>query len=197
MSSDRGSWEVVEESLAQTDSRAPRAKAHLAVAQSGIMQYEFEVRYLAGAEDLLAAFGVHVFVDEPSDRASWGSGTSYLLWLTFDPIEYGGSGLWAEVYRSTGDNEMELYEHEGIQYRFEIPAGLLQGITLSNLDRYLIPVTIQVDADSGQIRVKDPIRSGVWWTAELGMPIESGSFVALRTNSVAARFDNISVTRLQ
>src|SRR6056297_1899871 len=79
-----GEWEISRGRLYQNDTDERLAKVNLKVPQSGIMQYEFDLRYEGGGyEDYMGGFGLQVFVDEAAETRSWGNGESYLLWLNY------------------------------------------------------------------------------------------------------------------
>lgn len=189
-----GDWKIVDGRLTQTSLKAGMAMANLPVPQSGVMQYEFEGRYIDGLQDQYGGFGIHIFVDRPLGKKSWGSGHSYLLWLTYDPKAYGGSGLYAQAYKSTGHSVMGLM-HKGNDY--QIPAEILKGIDVNNLGKYFLPVKIVVDTNTGSVKVYDPLRANYYYRFTLGGPLGKGGFIGLRTNSLAGNFSNIKVTRLE
>jgi hypothetical protein len=201
-----GDWDVVGGRFVPLNARDGMTKAYKRVRQSGLMQYEFDVRYVDGGEDGYAAFGIHVNIDDVVDRKSWGNGRSYLLWVTFDPMVYGGTGFWGQVYLSNEQWEMDLL---GDAYHFEMPVSnpLTGDVYLSweyagfrippiNVD---IPVKIQIDYRTGKVRIKDPIDPTLWWAFYLDKLDElgSGNYVALRTSSASISFDNMKVTKLR
>jgi len=182
-----GTWSGATGRLVQTTSTAPRAKINTAATQTGDVEIRFDARYRSGAEDGHAAFGVHVLMDNPSRSRAWGNGDSYLLWITYDPRAYGGSGAWAQVYRSRTPIDMELVEH------VEIPAAYVRGISLANVGNFTLPVRIRIDTATGRVRVKDPVTPELWWAFWLGARNLSGTHIGLRTGSVSGSFDNVAV----
>ena len=191
-----GNWLVMGDRLAQIDAQAPRAKINLRIPQAGRVEYQFDVRYISGLEDSYAALGAHLFVDQPHGGVSWGNGNSFLLWLTYDPAAYGGSGVWAQVYKSTGNSKMALHSFGGTPFHFGIPAQFLQNIDMSQLPSLVLPVRIRVDADNGTISVKDPLQQNLWWSFTVGEPMGVGRYVTLRTSSLAASFGNLRMLQL-
>ena len=98
-----GKWSLVGSRLFQNDETARLAKVNFRVPQAGPMIYEFNAKYEGGGEDGHGGFGIHLFVDAVVNKASWGSGNSYLLWLNYDekPLDKKiPAGLSAQVYRS-------------------------------------------------------------------------------------------------
>ena len=182
-----GSWSGATGRLLQASSTAPRAKINTSATQTGDVEIRFDARYHAGAEDGHAAFGVHVLMSGPSRGRAWGNGDSYLLWITYDPRVYGGSGAFAQVYRSRTPIDMEMVQH------IEIPAAYLRGISLANVGNFTLPVRIRIDTTTGRVRVKDPVTPELWWAFPLGSRNLSGTHVGLRTSSVSGSFDNVAV----
>jgi len=186
-----GDWEIKGGRLYQSDVDEPLAKINVAARQSGEMQYEFDVRYEGGGfTDLMGGFGIHIFVNNPWNGMSWGNGRSFLLWLNYDPMPtYGSKGFMAQVYRSTSETKMELVGEFDLN-RF---AYLLSA---SNMNMS-IPARIKVDGNTGSVWVEDPTLPGYGYRFSLGSSLGSGSAVALRTNSLALSFDNLTVTKLK
>ncbi len=189
-----GDWKMINGRLTQLSTKAGMAQAYMYVPQSGVMQYEFETRYLDGAQDGYAGFGIHIFIGKPHPRKSWGNDKSFLLWLTYDPKAYGGSGVYAQGYKSISPSAMNLM-HPGAAY--QIPADFVKQVNLNRLDQYYLPVKIVVDAATGTVKVYDPLRANFYYRLNLGGPLGKGLYVSLRTNSVAGSFGNIRVTRLK
>jgi len=189
-----GEWRLQADGrLYQLGTKPGMAQASMALPQSGVMQYEFDVKYVDGFQDGYGAFGVHIGIDNPAPRKSWGNGRSFLLWLTFDPRAYGGSGVYAQVYQSRNHSQMELM-HPAKAYM--IPPELLAGIDLSRLPDYRLPVKIRVDYSTGEVKVWDPTVANYYYRFSLGGPITGGRYVAVRTSSLAASFGNFKVTPL-
>ena len=187
-----GDWRMMGGRLAQMSTRAGMAQAYMPIRQSGIVQYEFDVRYIDGGADQFAGFGVHVGIDRPHPRKSWGNGRSFLLWLTYDPKVYGGAGLYAQAYKSVNSSTMNLL-HAAKAY--PIPADRLQGIYVNWLSQYLLPVKIRVNYDTGWVKVWDPIIPNYFYRFWLGESIRNGAHISVRTNSVAASFGNFRISR--
>jgi hypothetical protein len=177
-----GSWSLSGERLYQNDARARLAKINIRVPQSGPMLYEFDARYESGAEDGHGGIGLHIFADSALNRASWGAGRSYLLWLNYDerPINRDiPRGLSAQVYRSYTNSRMDLIQSVDLN-RY---AGLL---TRENL-AYPVHFRISVDGNTGEIQIDDPTAEGVYYVLNVDLP-SRGDWIALRTNGLRASF---------
>ena len=182
-----GSWNLTSTRLFQNDAGARLAKVNVRVPQSGPMIYEFNARYEGGAEDGQGGFGIHIFADNVLNRASWGSGSSYLLWLNYDehPITKGiPKGFSAQVYRSRTNSIMDLVASVDLnQYAY-----LLTPEVLANP----IPLRIWVDGNTGEVRVYDPTdpESGFYFyyfMDKKDLPIK-GNWISLRTNGMKMSF---------
>jgi hypothetical protein len=189
-----GDWKIVGDRLVQQSTTAGMAQATLKIPQTGVIQYEFDAKPIAGYLDQYAGFGVHIGIDKSAAGKSWGNGDSFLLWLTYDPKAYGGLGVYAQAYQSFNHSRMEII-HKGNAYA--IPAQYLEQVDINRLDRYVLPVKIVVDYDTGLVKVYDPTRENYYYKFSLGGPLSQGSYVSLRTNSMAASFGNFKVTRLK
>ncbi len=189
-----GNWKMVGERLSQFSTKAGMAQAYMYLPQSGLMQYEFDIKYLDGCQDAYAGVGVHVGIDKPHSRKSWGNGKSFLLWLTYDPAAYGGWGVYAQAYKSIKHSIMDMI-HRGDAYA--IPAGYYKDIQLSKLDWYILPVKIIIDYNTGWVKVYDPTRANYYYKFSLGGPIRNGAYLSVRTNSLAASFGNFKVKKLR
>ena len=189
-----GDWQVVEDRLVQRDARAGRAKISLPLQQDRALEYQFDVRYLEGAEDQYAAFGFHMFVDDPARGPAYGNGRSWLLWLTYDPATYGGSGVWAQLYESTDYVNMTRHELEGQAFHQEIPSSYLSNVHIEDPDSFRVPIRVRVDPAKGVVMVADPLQQWLWWAFPVGRALQDGGWVTLRTSGVAASFGNMTVT---
>jgi len=185
-----GSWSFVGDRLFQNevDSYARLAKVNFRVPQSGPMIYEFNVRYEDIEDKTHAGFGIHIFANGVVHHASWGSGTSYLLWLNYDenPIPGSGipAGLSAQVYRSYSNSRMELVESIDLNHYFEF-------LTMENLAEP-VPFRIWADGDTGEVRVYDPTDPDMryfyyFFIGQGNLPL-SGEWVSLRANGVRLSF---------
>jgi hypothetical protein len=182
-----GDWKFSGERLFQNDIKAGLAKVNFTVPQKGPMIYEFNARYESGAEDGHGGFGIHLFGDKVIDKASWGSGNSYLLWLNYDenPVTKGiPKGLSAQVYRSYTHSRMELVDSVDLnEYAYLL--------TEENLSAP-VPVKITVDGDTGEVRITDPrdpeLRDYFYfYLNSKDVPLK-GDYVALRTNGMNLSF---------
>ncbi|MDR0586746.1 MAG: hypothetical protein LBG26_05860 [Treponema sp.] len=177
-----GNWLLSGERLYQNDARARLAKINIRVPQSGPMLYEFDARYESGAEDGHGGIGLHIFADSALNRASWGAGRSYLLWLNYDerPINRNiPRGLSAQVYRSYTNSRMDLVQSFDLNHY----AGLL---TEENL-AYPIHFKILVDGNTGEVQIYDPTAKDVYYVLNVEVP-SRGNWIALRTNGLKASF---------
>jgi hypothetical protein len=182
-----GNWRFIGERLFQNDANARLAKVNFTVPQNGPMIYEFNARYESGAEDGQGGFGIHVFADNIINRASWGSGNSYLLWLNYDenPITQGiPKGLSAQVYRSYSNSHMDLVNSVDLnEYSYLL--------TQENLSSS-VPVKLSVDGNTGEVRIADPRDPGLqdyfyFYVDSKDVPLK-GNYVALRTNGMNLSF---------
>jgi len=179
-----GNWRFVGDRLIQNDANARLAKAYLPVSQSGPMIYEFNARYEGGGEDGHGGFGIHVFGDEAFDRAAWGAGRSFLLWLNYDenPTTRGiPRGLSAQVYRSVSNSQMDLVESISLNEFFPL-------LTDENL-RHPVPFRILINGDTGEVRVYDPTDPNLrdYYHFNIGRG-HRGNWIALRTNGLRMSF---------
>ncbi len=184
-----GGWKLRNERLYQQDTQEHLAKINFPAPQSGLMEYNFDVRYEAGGlSDRMGGFGIQVFVDDAHKGKSWGNGKSYLLWLNYDEDPtYGKAGFRGQVYRSYSHSRMELLDGYDIALNPSV-------LTRENL-QLTIPVKIQVNGNSGLVKVWDPSRPGTYLRFYLDEAPESGKYISLRTNSLAVSFGNPEVTR--
>jgi len=176
--------------LYQSDEDQRLAKINFRVPQSGTMEYRFDVRYEGGGyEDRMGGFGLQVFADKAFAGRSWGNGKSYLLWLNYDEnTTYGRPGFQAQVYKSRSHVDMRLLE----DYQAQLPVKYLD---IDYID-VAVPARIQVNGDTGLVKVWDPTRSGVYYRFYLDEAPGRGNYLALRTNSLAVSFDNLEVIRV-
>ena len=195
-----GSWRVMNGKLSQVDTRENMAMIVVPAYQSGKVLYEFDVEYIDGGQDDYAGFGFHICINNPSSMRSWGNGKSMLAWVTWDPKAYGSPGGFIQIYESKGNTNMGLYTglypgSDPLKY------GDLIAIPRSYLDikyiNYRVPVKIMIDTRTGEGRFYDPFAPDqYYYSFDLGAPIMSGGYFAIRTNSVALSFDNVTITKL-
>jgi hypothetical protein len=182
-----GNWGFVGSRLYQNDTRARLAKMNLRAPQTGPMIYEFNARYEDGVQDGQGGFGLHIFIDNAYNDASWGAGKSYLLWLNYDeaPISRGiPRGFSAQVYKSTGNSQMELVESVDLN-------SYLPLLTWENLAQS-ISFRVWANGDTGEIRVYDPSDPDLsnyyyFYVDSRDLPLK-GNWVALRTNGIKLSF---------
>jgi hypothetical protein len=210
-----GDWDIKSQRLIQSDTSTGLARIDRTAEQSGIVQYEFIVRYLDGGYEegtmengpYHAGFGIHIGVDNPAlGKMAWGNGDSYLLWLNLDTevamdSEY--YGFRAQVYRSTSSRSMYLMDEYNIDIAGALGYSLSDIIASGVVGKYLnmdVPIKIQVNTETGLVNVYDPsIDPEVYGYAYsyafyLDPEILPGSYISLRTNDLGVRFDDVTVT---
>ncbi len=189
-----GDWRMIDGRLAQLDTKAGMAMFHAPLPQSGVMQYEFDVQYIDGLQDMYGGFGVQLFIDNPSSHKAWGAGMSWLLWITYDPKAYGGTGIYGQAYQSRSNVDMTLL-HAGDAY--PLPASYAQQLNWNVVQNARLPIKIVIDANSGMVKVYDPTRENYYYKFSLGEPLGQGAYASLRTNSLAASFGSVKIKKLQ
>jgi len=182
-----GSWNFIGSRLYQNDAKAKLAKVNFIAPQSGPMLYEFNVRYEGGAEDGHGGVGIHIFVDKAVNKASWGAGKSWLLWLNYDekPLSKNTpTGLSAQIYRSISNSRMELIH--------SIPLTEYEPfLTKENLAS---PISFRIIADgnTGEVRIYDPTdpynKKYYYFIIDKKYLPLKGNYVALRTNGIKLSF---------
>ncbi|MDR0312378.1 MAG: hypothetical protein LBI14_02150 [Treponema sp.] len=186
-----GRWAWSGTRLVQNDIHSGLAKLNVRAPQSGGMLYEFNARYVDGLEDGHGGIGIHLFMDNALNAASWGGGNSILLWLNYDehPVTRGFiTGFTAQVYKSTSNSTMELVDT--IDLNWALPYFDISGI---------VPVKIWVDGNTGEIRIYDPtdptlsdyfyihLSDYPAYFPRSAFPLR-GNWVALRTNGISVSF---------
>lgn len=218
-----GDWSIEGGRLVQESTVAGMARIDREVPQEGVYQIDFDIRYVDGGYRSMAdyragryhaGFGVHLGVSNPPLRGkSWGNDESYLLWLNLDTRpdvrrEMGEHyGFRAQVYESSDNVTMDLMRSSEMRRLFgdaeasiDIMAALrANGISLavSDLEKYLdreVPVSIRVNTRTGEIGVKDPT-APIRYYFTVDPDMLDGEYVSLRTNALAASFDDFTVTR--
>jgi hypothetical protein len=149
------------------------------------MIYEFNARYEDGPRKTHAGFGIHIFADDVLHSASWGSGTSYLLWLNYDENPVSREipvGLSAQVYRSHSNSRMDIVENIDLN-------EFVYLLTDENLS-YDVPVKIWANGDTGEVRVYDPTDPALEYYYYFYLPTGNlrGNWISLRTNGVKLSF---------
>ncbi|MCD6399383.1 hypothetical protein J7L85_01170 [candidate division WOR-3 bacterium] len=195
-----GNWQVINGRLVQTDVNEKMAMITIPVHQSGKILYQFDFKYVKGAEDDYAGFGIHICVNNPSKKRSWGNGKSVLGWITWDPKHYGYPGLFVQVYKSDSSTDMVLFPE-----LFPNPSPLVAGDMYPIRDEYLnpdylnytIPVKILIDTKTGKGKFYDPANPDKYYFSfDLGVPIGPGDYFSFRTNSVSVSIDNLKITEV-
>ena len=180
-----GDWRMVSNRLYQNDAKAPLAKANVRVPQSGPMIYEFNVRYEDAPRKTHGGFGIHIFADNVINTVSWGSGTSYLLWLNYDEKPISKEipvGLSAQVYRSISNSQMNLIESVDLN-------GFIDLLSNEKIADPL-PIKIWANGDTGEVRVYDPTDPASEYYYYFYLPTKNlkGNWISLRTNELKLSF---------
>ncbi len=101
-----GRWRLSEETARQYDGKSLFAKLVVPLFQAAKpVRYSFSARSDGSG---WVGFGLHIFVDQPAARWSYGSGKSLLVWFTSDPESYGDERTRLQLYRSENDIDMRL-----------------------------------------------------------------------------------------
>jgi hypothetical protein len=194
-----GTWVNRNGRVYQNDAKAPLAKATIRAPQQGPMAYEFTVKYESGLDerDRHGGFGIHVYGDAVSNRASWGSGNSYLLWLNYDenptsPAKRNGNpkeltiykGLSGQVYKSYSNSYMELVESINLDWMVDL-------FSMDDL-KNPVPFKIEVNSNTGEVRVYDPMDPYLidyyyFFIDKKFLPLK-GNWVTVRTNGISLSF---------
>jgi len=183
-----GNWGWSGNRLVQNDANAWLAKTNVvSLPQSGVMNYQFNMRHEGGIEDGHGGVGIHVFMDTALNAESWGAGNSYLLWLNYDenPVANSGipRGLSAQIYKSVNNSQMDLLDSVSLDvYTNEL---IRSGILNHN-----IPVNIMINGSTGEVRIYSPIDQSFFFYYYLparDLPLR-GNNVALRTNGMKVSF---------
>jgi hypothetical protein len=199
-----GDWEIVSGRLAQLSVTDGMAKINCPVEQSGVMVYEFDVEYIDHGDDQYGAFGIHINIENPAAGRSWGNGESFLLWVTYDPEVYGGTGFRAQCYESENSSEMDeittsnMYSKGG----YEIPeTTTVNNVQYVYLDpaylEYPIKIKLTIDSNKGTVVLTDPLIPNWEYYFNIGQSIPDGSYISLRTSSLSVSFDNFKVTKIR
>ncbi|MDR0447077.1 MAG: hypothetical protein LBH07_00240 [Treponema sp.] len=180
-----GNWTFTGNRLYQNDATAGLAKVNMRIPQSGPMIYEFNVRYEDGIQTGQGGFGIHVFADDVYNGPSWGSGTSYLIWLNYDenPVLPGfPKGFTAQVYRSYSNSRMDLIESFDLNEFEDL-------LTFENVKDPL-PVKIWIDGNTGEVRIYDPSDIPLEEYFYFYLPTRNlrGNWISLRTNGLKMSF---------
>ena len=219
-----GDWSVERGRLVQESTAAGMARIDREVPQEGVYQIDFTIRYVDGGYRSMAdyesgryhaGFGVHLGVTNPPLRGkSWGNDESYLLWLNLDTRPQtrrsAGAhyGFRAQVYESSDHVTMDLMRSGEMRRLFgdsrasiDLARALEQvagrQFAVADLRPYLrrdIPVSIRVNTRTGEVGVKDPT-APIRFYFNVDPDMLDGDYVSLRTNALAASFDNFTVTR--
>jgi hypothetical protein len=218
-----GDWSIEGGRLVQQSTVAGMARIDREVPQNGVYQIDFNIRYEDGGYRSMSdyqagryhgGFGVHIGVSDPPLRGkAWGNDESFLLWLNLDTrpdvrrSESEDYGFRAQVYESSNHVTMDLMRSSEMRRLFgdsRASVDIVQALrsngiefSISDLGPYLsreVPVSIRVNTRTGEIGVKDPT-APVRYYFSVDPDMLDGEYVSLRTNSLAASFDDFTVTR--
>lgn len=168
-----GEWEVHPRRAIQSDGDSFFAKLRLPVEQATTSPILYSLDILSQDEGWVGA-GLHLFTSGVNRERGYGHGQSILIWLTRDPDVYGSSRTYLQLYRSTGDVEMERIAHVALPERIE--DGLLLEVLMDPRTNHITVAT------NGEER----FRYFVFF------PLAEGVEVALRSLG-RARFENLLV----
>jgi hypothetical protein len=195
-----GDWKVIHGRLTQTNAKENMAMISVPAKQSGIILYEFDVKYVKGGEDNYAGFGIHVCTDNPTKTRSWGNGKSLLGWITWDPKAYGKPGAFLHLYESNDSKNMNLSRRlfpSGDIMKYGDLMPISRAYLKTEYLGYTIPVKIRVDTRTGNGRFYDPFAPDkYYYRFSLGAPVKSGDYFTFRTNSLSVSIDNLKITKL-
>lgn len=209
-----GDWSTLGGFLFQNDPTVGLARIDFPFDHQGEFQIEFKVRYQRGgftdaeafaAQQFHGGFGIHVGVDEAAlGRVAWGNGESYLLWLNLDtrpntrtnyPQHF---GFRAQVYESTNNITMDLDRDLNIDIMAAL-ASVGINMSMNDLNAFVnqnVPMRIRVNTRNGRIMVNDPTSPTTWFFFDVDPAVlRAGSYLSLRTNGVALRFDDFRIVR--
>jgi hypothetical protein len=200
-----GAWKAAGDTYAQTDLAAGMARADRELPLSGVMQLEFDVMYSGGGfRDAAAArrgryhggFGIHIGVDRPNPKTSWGNGKSYLLWLNLDsqvPEQSEHYGLRAQVYDSASAARMELVKKLNIEV---LPLREVLPL-LAQVPNRKVHIRLVINTDTGELRFYDPFDAGRYYFFYLEPKRLKGRFISLRTNKLGVDFSGFRAGSLR
>lgn len=183
-----GDWSFSGGRYFQNDEDAPRAKAWLAVPQTGSMVYEFTMRYEGGGNDGHGGVGLHILGDAGTTGKTWGFGESWMLWLNYDLSPEASMvprGVSAQIYKSTSNKDMQIVK--------SISLAPYASILADNLYTD-IPMKLTFLSDQGRVIIADPTGMTAGWYVDLpGGRNDRGMYIAARTNGVAVSFTSPDV----
>ena len=195
-----GNWKVMQGRLVQTNAKEKMAMITIPVNQSGVILYEFDVKYVSGGADDYAGFGIHINVNKPSMKRSWGNGRSLLGWVTWDPKHYGYPGGFIHIYDSKGATNMGLSTRvfpssDIMKYGDMLP--IARQYLKTRYLNYKIPVKIRIDTRTGRGRIYDPFAPDKYfYRFSLGGALRPGDYFTFRTNSVSVSIDNLRISKI-
>jgi hypothetical protein len=195
-----GNWKVMQGRLVQTDAQEKMAMISIPVEQSGIILYEFDVKYVTGGGDNYAGFGMHICTNNPAKKRSWGNGSSLLGWITWDPEAYGYPGGFLHLYESRNSKDMllskRLFPSGDIMKYGDLMPIPVEYLNTKYLD-YKIPIKIRINTKTGEGRFYDPFAPDrYYYKFSLRGPVKPGGYFTFRTNSLAVSIDNLRISKL-
>lgn len=192
-----GAWQIDNGILVQRDKNDHITHICRKVKQSGIMEYAFDFVYLGGLEDNYGGFGIHICIDKPEGRRSWGMNHSYLLWLTYDIPAYRQPVFYAQVYKSITPVKMDYWLMQtGTEFPLSpeiLSPDFLQSTAVRGKK---IHFRLVINLNTGEGKFYNPADDSAYFPIEFGVPLTGGMYIALRTNSLSVGIDNFTVTRI-
>ena len=197
-----GAWRA-DGRLVQGDAQAPIAQIVRQLPQSGVFEVDFTIRYDSGGykneqearqDKYRGGFGLHIGIDKPSERLSWGNGKSYLLWVNLDtqvPRSSPHYGLRGQIYQSRTNTDMRLMG----DYNVEILPVSEAINTVGNMLDQAVPVKLVINTNDGEIRVYDPTVPDYYYYFYLDPKLLRGSWISLRTSKFSATFRDFKVVQ--
>jgi hypothetical protein len=170
-----GNWTASANSLTSSDSSALYAKYAIRTSQSADQTlYEFTAQAGSGATEKVG-YGLHFFASGDMAKASYGYGSSYLVWITRDPAFYRNDSTYVQIYGSYDD--VTMYQIASV--------ATTERVTAAN------DVEILYDKANGQITVT--VNGTDYLVYNVPVVIRNGSKVAFRTMGGPVTFRNFEI----
>ena len=155
-----GTWKFKDGLIRQLDPNLFFAKVASPVTQTGqASRYSFSARSLGKG---WVGLGLHVLVGKGTHRG-YGEGTSWLVWLTRDPVHFKKDTTRIQVYHSTSDVQMELVA--------EAPVSA----SVFDWNRFEVELNPQTSTLVVRLNTAEVL------TVKVAQGLDGGNFVALRT----------------
>jgi hypothetical protein len=154
-----GKWRFKDGLIRQLDPDQFFAKVLSPVVQTGQLRYSFAARSLGKG---WVGLGLHLLVGKGTHRG-YGEGTSWLVWLTRDPVHFKKDATRIQVYHSTSDVAMDLVS--------EAPVA----VSVFDWNRF----EVELDPQARTLVVR--LNTAEVLTVKAAQGLGGGNFVALRT----------------